>query len=167
MLIGLTGVIYFGAPSATPRSAATGTLVGGILTLATGISSVTRIGGVVEPTMDMEKTEVDASSRDSNGWETVVGALRKGPLNLKCIHNLGDAGQLALWNAFMQTGVMVPILFVDQPKTVSGAAGVWFDAEVMKVAKGEPLQGAQTTEFSLKPSGFSSVPPQVVQLTGS
>lgn len=158
-ILSIQGIIYF---SSTTR-ASWGTATSGIYSAAAP-TGLTKIGGVIDVTAEMDKDEVDASTRDAPGWEQIVGSLRKGPLTVKCLHNFADAGQLKLWQSYAQNGppAMAPICMLDGDKATTGSMGFWIDMEVLKASKGEPLRGIQTTDFMMKPSAFSAVPPQIV-----
>lgn len=161
MKIGFTGRLYY-LPT-PPRATWNATTVGG-WHVGAAPAGLAIVNGVRDLSLDLEKTEVDASSRDTGGWEVVIGALKKSPVNFKVIWDSTKASQLAILSAFLSdTPVTIPLAILDGDKATPGTMGVWGDYTVLKMSHGQNLQEGQLIDVTVKP-GPSGVNTEYVQV---
>jgi len=117
---------------------------------------VKKIGDLV---LALEKEEADASNRDSNGVEEVVGVFTKYPLSFEIFWKPDtEAHCLAFWNAF-HNDTDVHLKITDG--NPAGERGVRFVSTVLKAEMQGPLKGIQKLAVSVKPTP-SDLAPSVV-----
>lgn len=126
-------------------------------------ANLTEIISAKNVTPVVSKGQADVSTRGNNGWEAVLGTLKRGSLEIETVWDMSDLGQLMLVQAFF-TNANIPIAALDGVKTVVGTYGLWADFQVVDLNKGEPLEEGQSGTYTLKP-GLSSVPPEWVKVT--
>jgi len=120
-------------------------------------SNLAEVSNIKDVTIPIEKTEVDATTRASGGWEIVAGALRKAGIDLECVWDTSDTHVAALITALLGN-TTVAMAFLDGDKATVGTQGIWADLEVLKMEKMEPINGIQMVKFNVK-AGYSAVPP--------
>ena len=159
--LGLAAFLYClptGARTAWSATAAAGVFAG------PAPAGLVVVSGVKDLGIELEKQEVDASDRDNNGWEGIIGALKKGPVSFKMNYNPTDPSQQAMLASFLGSGTYVPIAALDGDKAVAGTQGFWIDAEVLKYSVSQNMNGMQEVDVMLKPSALTAVPPQWVKV---
>lgn len=113
------------------------------------------IGNTKDVTLNLEKGEADASTRANNGWEAVVGTLKRGSLEFEMVWNTTDAAFNALKDSYFDNEKIG--LAVLDGDSASGQ-GLVADFEVMNFSRNEPLEEAITVSVTVKPT-FSDTPP--------
>jgi len=101
-------------------------------------------------TLNLDKTEADASSRFS-GWTLTVGALKNATVEFEVIEDTTDANWTALKNSFIN-GTEIDIAVLNGPSATSGSNGVRAYWEVMSFNRNEPLTGIITRTVTMKPT---------------
>lgn len=126
-------------------------------------SNLSEVTNVVEVTQPASSSEADASTRDSK-FKKVLAALIDLNPTINMIWDKTNTHIAALIAAKF-SGDDVALALLDGDEDTSGSEGFWCDFQVMSFERGEPLEGAATINFNLRPSGKSSVNPQWVTVT--
>lgn len=110
-------------------------------------------------TLNLEKSEATISMRCS-GWELVRAVLKKASVDFKMMYNPGNAGYQAIRDAFLNnTRIECYVCNGDiTTASVTTVEGLRATYEVMKFNLGQPLEGAQTYDVTMKPSYNSHLP---------
>lgn len=98
-----------------------------------------------EVTVELGGSEVDVTSRKSNGIKQTVLALKEWTISGTAIYSPDDAAVQALINSYME-GTPVTVTISDPTLSYSGK---WL---VVSLTNGQPLEDVATIEFSLKPT---------------
>lgn len=162
--IGLAAVLYCMASGT--RAVWSATQTNGVYTGAAP-AGLAKVSGVKDVSIDVDKQDVDASDRDSNGWASSVGALRQGAINVKMNRDASDPSQQAMLQCFLSSGTYIAVAALSGDKATAGSEGIWFDAEVMSFKVSQAMNGMQEVDVVLKPSALSAVPPQWVTVSSS
>lgn len=161
MKLGFNGVIYY--LTTGTRATWNATIVGGVH-VGAAPASLARVDSVRDCSIETEKTEVDASSRDTGGYEVAIGALKKLPISFKMIWDPTKASQKAILAAYLSdTPVTIPLAILDGDKATPGTTGWWGDFTVLKMSHGQNLQEGQLIDVTVKP-GPSAVNTEYVQV---
>lgn len=132
LVLGLNAKAYFGTAGATP---------------ATELSNIKNV------TLNVEKNEIDVTTRAASGWRQKKGGLKDGSIEFEMMWDTADAGFTALQTAFFGDS---QISF----SALDGAGGqglVLKNAEVMKFSRNEELENALTVNVTIAP-GYGSAP---------
>lgn len=109
----------------------------------------------------MEDGETDVTTRGNAGYKATMGSLRDAEVEITMIYDAADTDYQALRKAYL-TRAVIGLALLEGDKATAGNEGFWADFAVLKMRKGEELEGAQTVVFTVKP-GWSAVPPEWVK----
>lgn len=126
------------------------------------LEAVERVRNVNIP---LTKGEADVSTRDNNGWEAVLGTLKKASIEIECIFDPEKENQQMLVSAYM-TNSNVALALLGGDKADAGTQGLWADFQVTGMTKGEELEEGQVVTFTVRPA-LTDVPPEWVEVSGS
>jgi len=110
-------------------------------------------------TLNIEKSEATISVRCS-GWELIRAVLKKASVDFKMMYNPGNSSFQAIRDAF-NNNTRIEFAVMDGDITAGATTltqGLRATMEVMKFNIGQPLEGAQTVDVTLKPSYNSNLP---------
>ena len=119
-----------------------------------GLDAVLTIDGaeiknVKDLTVNLEKAEADASTRDNNGWRATVGTLKDASIEFTVLNKNGDTafGMLqGLWSSGTPTDV-----------GISDAGGsLTLTCEVMNFNVNQNLEEVVSADVTLKPTQSAS-----------
>jgi hypothetical protein len=166
MKIGLKAQIYWlttGVQAAWTGSTANGITAGPVGALA--LSRMTRVSDINQP---FNKDVGDGTNRDSI-FEQVTGTIIKGPISFSILFDpTADASHLAMWQAYCQSQITVPLLVLDDAVTnFTDNFGIWAGWEVLKFDKKQQVKDLHKTDITIQASIFSPILPQFVKLTAS
>lgn len=150
MKIGYQGKLYY--LSGTGPRATWGAADANGLHSGPAPAGLALVKGVRDCTIDSERPEIDASSRDSAPYEAVTVGLIKVPVNFKVIWRPTDPGQLAILKAYLsRVPATVPIAVLDDDSATVGATGWWADWAILKMSHAQNLSEGQIIDVSMKP----------------
>jgi hypothetical protein len=112
---------------------------------------------------DISAGEADVTTRGNNGWKATAATLKDLSVDFDMVYDPADADVIAVMGA-VNTGVSVPMAFLDGLKDVVGNLGIWADFQIFKTSKDEDLQNAQMLSFTAKPA-LTAVAPEFVKVT--
>jgi predicted secreted protein len=113
---------------------------------------------VKDLTLNLEKGEVDATTRGNNGWEAIVAGLKRGSIEFEMVWDTQDAGFTAIQEAFFND-TAIEVAAMDGDITAAGTQGLRASMEVINFSRSEPLEEALTVSVTIKPA-YSANPPQ-------
>lgn len=108
-------------------------------------------------TVNMERTEADATDRSSGGWTQSVGTLNSLTIEMEMIWKPDDTGFDVIKNAYLDN-VTIGIRALDQ---VNGE-GPEADMIVLTFPRAEEIEDKMVVNATLKPT-CSDTPPQWLQ----
>lgn len=111
-------------------------------------------------TLNLEKSEIPISMRCST-WELIKTALKKGSVDFKLFWIPGNASFQAVRDSFLNNS-NIEFAVMDGDLTTASVTltqGLRATMTVTKFTKGEPLDGAQTADITIKPTYSSSAVP--------
>lgn len=114
------------------------------------------IDNVRDLTLGLSKGEADATTRGNDGWEAVVGTIKRAEITLDMVWNTSDPAFQAMKDSFLD-GSAIGIRAFDAPS----GEGLEADMMVIDFTRNEQLTEAVTVSVTLKPT-FSGVAPQWV-----
>lgn len=118
---------------------------------------------VREVTIPFDKTEADASDRSCKFKKILTGLIDVG-VTISMVYDKTDTDYEAFRDAFFASS-MIALAILDGASDTVGTEGLWADFEVLNMQRAEPLEDTVTLEFTLKPSGASSIDPQWVTIS--
>lgn len=130
--------------------------------IGTAPGNLTEMSKLTDVTMNLEKNEVDVSTRGNNGWEAILSALRKASCELKFVYDTSDTTQQTILSAWL-TDANVALALLDGASSTTGTQGLWADFTVSSVTKEEGKDGAQMLSATVKPA-LTSVAPQWIKV---
>lgn len=119
--------------------------------------NLTKVPRVRDVGLPFERSEHDASDRDSD-FEQIMTGLIKAPLEFQLIYNPSDTHQAALETAF-HAGTTVAVAVCDGNPATAGTKVFWADWEILRFAHGAPVEGGWMVDVQMKPTALSDVPP--------
>ena len=97
-------------------------------------------------------SEIDGTSRASNGWtETFVG-LKSGSGDIEVVYNAGDTDISALETAW-DNGTALGFAFMDGPIATTGSHGRAGNFVITGLSQSEPIDGIVTLKLTIKNQG--------------
>jgi predicted secreted protein len=108
-------------------------------------------------TLNLTKTEADVSRRGSGGWKAMVGAMKEAAIDFELVFREGDEDFEALRDSFLEN-TSVGLAVMDGDIETTGSQGLRADFEVFSFTRNEPLDGAITYTFSIKPTDSDNPP---------
>lgn len=125
-------------------------------------SNLDEMTNVRDVTMNVTKTEADVTTRGSNGWKQIVGALKDGSVEFESVYDPDDDHFAALMDSFTSSSsTPVALAFLDGTAATVGTQGLWGDFMVTGMENSQPLEGAAMVKFTVKLTR-SDVPPDWV-----
>jgi hypothetical protein len=108
---------------------------------------------VKDAKFNLEKTEADVTTRRSNGWEQVVGVLKKGSVEFDMIWDTEDPSFAYFLNAWLNDQAVAM-------KILDGPAGSGLDADfsVLNIGRDETLTEAVKASVTVKPTYSTRAP---------
>lgn len=121
--------------------------------------NLTEITNVKDVEMDLDKKEVDVTTRGSAaaGFSMAKGTLKTGGIDFEMLWDPADGGFTAIQAAWA-ANTTIALAALDQDKATTGAQGLWADFDVIGFKKSEPLEDVQSVKVTVKPT-YSAVPP--------
>jgi len=110
-----------------------------------------------EVTLDHERSEHDATTRGSGGFELAAAGLMKVPMNVEVLHLPEDTGYQALWQAYRDR-VKIARLELDRPRDEEGAIGLRATWTILKFSQPQPKDGLMICSLVIKPARSAHVP---------
>ncbi|HZT79582.1 MAG TPA: hypothetical protein VFA26_05155 [Gemmataceae bacterium] len=120
----------------------------------------TLIPTVRDLTLEMSASEADVSSRGQN-FKLKRTALLELSVDGELIYNPTDPNYTALRDGFLNKTV-IEFAVADGPIATSGTQYLRMSCQVFKFSRGEPLEGAMTNSFSIKPTPNPNADPAFV-----
>ena len=114
--VGLEGELYYGTAGTTAASELT---------------------AVRDVTLDMSASVADINSRASATWKAEKVAQLQATLTFEILNKVGDAGVIAIKNAFLAKGAIA--LYALDIAAVSGGEGLNADWNITNFSRSEPL----------------------------
>jgi hypothetical protein len=114
------------------------------------------ITNVENLSIGLERDEADVSTRAADGWEVVVGGLRKGTLEFNQVYDTEDAAFVAIQAAFFASDPTDNIIGFF----VSDGDGNGLDADfiILGWKVDQPLKEGSKVSITAKPTRTSRVP---------
>jgi len=118
-----------------------------------GSSATTLLDNVKDAKFNLEKTEADVTTRKSNGWEQVVGVLKRGSVEFEQIWDTDDAAFSYFLNAWLNDNAVAM-------KILDGVGGHGLDADfsVINIGRDETLTEAVKASVTVKPTYSTRAP---------
>lgn len=126
---------------------------------------LTEVTNVKDLTRNQEDDEVDTTTRADGGYETVIGGLRKSPVDFKMVAELSDADYLAFRTKYAARQAIALGIFDGDVET-AGVQGLWADFAILKFVESQPINGVVEVDVSVKPRR-SAVAPELITIGGS
>lgn len=124
-------------------------------------ANLAEITNVRDVTVNMTKSEADATTRGSGGWKQTVAALKDASVDFEMVWDDADTHFEAIKDSFVSGNAAVALAILDGVSDTAGTQGLWADFMVTGFEKGEPLEGVQMVKVTVKPT-YSAVAPQWV-----
>lgn len=122
-------------------------------TPSTALSSMTAVIDCVgDVSINSTKATSPISSRESNGWETVVPGNRTLTVSFQIVEKPDDSAYAALRNSYYglnSADEEFTMAVLTGLKTVDGVRGHRFNGTVTQWNEGEPLNGAKTADVTI------------------
>jgi len=121
-----------------------------------GSQATTEVTNVENLAIGLERDEADVSTRAADGWEVVVGGLRKGALEFNQVYDTDDVVFEAIRDAFFATDPDDNILSFF----VTDGAGSGLDADftILSWKVDQPLKEGVKVAITAKPTRTNRVP---------
>ncbi len=116
---------------------------------------------VRDVTLNLEKSEVDATTRANGGWKASLGALKEGSVEFDIVWDPADAGFQALLDSYVN-GTAVEVAVMDGPMQTPGKQGLRATMEVLKFTRVEGLEEAVVANVVVKPTLADHAPEWLV-----
>lgn len=129
-------------------------------------ANLTEITIVRDVTKSLEKGSVEGGQNRGSTWQLVRGTYKTLQLEVTMSYDTDNAGYLALLNAYLDNSV-IALALLDGAKTVTDVMGLWADFEVLSFSTPEELEGEMVVTVQLRPTGNTSVLPEMVRVTAS
>ena len=117
----------------------------------------TELSGIKDLSVPLEKEKVDSTRRADAGWKTSVCKMKALGLDLVIPADPTDAAYLALEAAHINSRA-IGIAIMDGAIATPGTQGLKADFQVFKFQRGEPADGLQMMNVSLKPTDSATAP---------
>lgn len=108
--------------------------------------------------LNLEKAEADVTTRGNDGWEAIVGALKRATVEAELLQDTEDEAFQIAQDSFVGDD-LIGVAIMDRAITDADATGIQFDGEVLTFNRSEPLTEAVTVSTTIKPT-YSANPPQ-------
>ena len=115
------------------------------------------VTNVKDVTLNMEKSEANATTRANQGWKASKAALKDATIDFEMVYDTLDANFQAFKGAFIGN-TTVEVAVMDGGIAVVGSEGLRVTVDVMKFPRSEPLEGEVTVAVSLKPTYAAHAP---------
>ena len=109
---------------------------------------------VQDVTLDLDKDTADVTTRGNDGWEALVGTLKKASLKFKAIWDPDDAAFDAFMDAFLTDGAIIGFQVLDETSGI----GLQADFMITKFSRAEPLREALTVDIEAVVTYSSTAP---------
>jgi hypothetical protein len=157
MPAGRTAKLYV-SPSEIDTATAVATLQGDVTFVETC---------VIDVTLDLSATEIDASDRCGNGFTATVAGLKQFSIDTALIKKK-SAGVLPAYytnlrDAFMNDS-LVTVMVLDDDKSTTGADGFVAVMSVFNFSEDQPLEDVIKNNITLKSAGDSVYPPVAITM---
>ena len=120
---------------------------------AAGSRATNLLENVRDVTLNLDKSEVDVTTRAGSGWKQTIGGLKDASIEFDMIWDDEDAGFTALQAAFFND-TAVALLCLDQ---INGK-GLDADFAITKFSRSEALDDALKVSVTAKPTRSSRAP---------
>jgi len=107
-------------------------------------------------TLNLEKSEADASSRASR-WKRIKAGMKDASIEWEMVWDTNDAGFTAIKNAYFDDAI-IGLQALDGGEDGESGEGLQADFEVLNFTRNEPLGDAITVSVSVK-IAYSNDPP--------
>lgn len=105
-------------------------------------------------TLNLEKSEADATTRGNAGWRATVAVLKDGSVEFEMVWDTEDPGFAALKDSYFDNEI-IGLQVLDS----AGGEGLQADFMVTNFSRNEPLEELLTVSVTVKPT-YSENPPQ-------
>jgi len=104
--------------------------------------------------LGLSKDEVDTTDREDAGWETVMGGVRKCPVDFKIPWTPADSVFSALWTAWTSDddSAVLEMLIMDGAYDTAGTKGIRAYMEILDFKRVEEKNGKVNAEITMKPA---------------
>ena len=120
------------------------------------VSSFTTLDDVKDVTLNLETGTSDITTRGNDGFRASAPTLKDGSVDFSMVWDTGDAGFIAIKNAFFDNTDICLAIFDGAIATGSGLAGVY---RIHNFTRSEPLEEAVTVSvtarLTLAPGGLA------------
>lgn len=117
--------------------------------------TLTEVAPVRNVTISAERAEADVTTRENDGWEQIVGALKRAEIPVEMRYKPGDTQQESLRDAFMN-GTIVGAAILSDASGTANSEGLVGNFSVLKWERTEELEGALMINTTLKPYSNTS-----------
>lgn len=121
-------------------------------------ADLAEVSNVRDVTMNITKSEADASTRAGGGWKETVAVMRDASISFEMISDPDDAAYVALRDSFLGNTNSVALAILDRASSIVGAEGLWADFHVTEFSRSESLEGVLTTSVTVKPTRSGLAP---------
>jgi len=118
----------------------------------------TEISNVKDVTLNLEKDEIDVTTRASGGFKERADGLIDASIGFQILWNNSDTAFTALQDGFFNK-TAVEMLVLDGPQTTTGSEGLRATCMVKSFTRSEPLGGALMADVNLLPVKNSDAAP--------
>lgn len=122
----------------------------------TGDGDTVELNLVQDLTLNLERNEIDVSSRSNNGWREFIGGLKNGGVDTSIRWDPGNAIFDFLFTSW-QDATELGYFFADGAIGVTGTVGLLSNMKILTFTRNEPLEGALTADITLRPSSFTEL----------
>ena len=113
---------------------------------------------VRDATLNLERSEFDATVRGMGGFEASEPTTTKAELTFQLLYEPADTDYLAFETAF-QTGAAIDMAVLDGPTSTPGSKGLRAKWKIFKFQRNEGLRDALTVDVTAKPCLDTTNPP--------
>lgn len=122
-----------------------------------GGSSWTELTNVKDVTLNLDRTEVDVTTRANDGWKASETPLKEASVEFQMIYDTSDAGFTAMMDAYLNN-TLIGIAACDGNVATSGTQGLHADMKVMNIGQQQELENVIMVSVTLKPTYSGTAP---------
>jgi hypothetical protein len=115
------------------------------------------VKNVRDLSISLEAGEASVTTRGNNGWEAVLGTLKKASVEFQMVWDSGDADVQAFRDAFLDRDT-IECAVMDGDIAESGTEGLRATFVVLKFARSEALEEGMLIDVSIKPAYSANAP---------
>ncbi len=122
-----------------------------------GAPTWVEVTNVKDCNLQLQKGEVDVTTRAGNGWDQMVPATKNGTVSFGMIWDTADTNFTAIKDAFFND-TLIDVAVMDGDIAASGSQGLRAEMHVFGFDRNEPLKEALDVPVTMKPGRSTNAP---------